>query len=218
MIKDKNIQKILWIVVIALVLLLTGTAVFGQLDITKRTVTLDSIGMRQDTLWIVDGAGSVSYMLTSDDTLHFDNAKIKSLSIGGGPVVDSTKTLYDLMDSTLIDTSIYVGTIRASSSSYGNSFTVLGGGSPAMLIYGENENHTIQIIKANSTTGSAILINHSIAATPAINIVTGNGYGAPLHLEERSAAPPSPQPGDIYYNSSGHFYGWNGTSWLQLDN
>lgn len=32
-------------------------------------------------------------------------------------------------------------------------------------------------------------------------------------------APARPDEGEIYYNSSEkHFYGWNGTEWLQLDN
>ncbi len=34
-----------------------------------------------------------------------------------------------------------------------------------------------------------------------------------------AAAPSTPAEGTMYFNSTDkHFYGWNGTSWVQLDN
>lgn len=39
-----------------------------------------------------------------------------------------------------------------------------------------------------------------------------------LRAENSPSAPASPNPGQIYFNTSnGHFYGWNGSSWVQLD-
>ncbi len=39
------------------------------------------------------------------------------------------------------------------------------------------------------------------------------------HAPNTSTAPASPQPGDFYFNTGdNHFYGYNGTTWKQLDN
>ena len=44
---------------------------FTQLDITKRTVTTDSLRSRGDTLYFTNKLGSVVYFRTSDDSLFF---------------------------------------------------------------------------------------------------------------------------------------------------
>jgi len=47
----------------------------------------------------------------------------------------------------------------------------------------------------------------------------GNSVGAPLMLAGLAAAPSSTEAGQIYFNSAdSHFYGYNGTTWKQLDN
>ena len=64
----KRVMKRVFILLFTTVLF---TPLFSQLDITKRTVTLDSISGRQDTIWVTDGSGSVSYIRTSGDSLFF---------------------------------------------------------------------------------------------------------------------------------------------------
>lgn len=95
-------------------------------------------------------------------------------------------------------------------------------------------------------TGHAIGVNctKATSATEAINIqnfgtgytahIEGNsnvnrdkatlyckgisGQFAPIRLAPQVAAGANPEEGDIYYDTDGHFYGWDGSSWLQLDN
>ena len=47
----------------------------------------------------------------------------------------------------------------------------------------------------------------------------GSGAEAPSAILASAEPPKDPALGTIYLNSSdGHFYGWNGTEWRQLDN
>lgn len=64
----------------------------------------------------------------------------------------------------------------------------------------------LQVI--DSETGEAVQVKKSwlFGAKPVIQLKPG-------------AAPSEPEEGDIYYNSTdNHFYGYNGTDWVQLDN
>jgi len=38
-----------------------------------------------------------------------------------------------------------------------------------------------------------------------------------LHLKPLSSAPSNPVEGDIYFNTNGHPYSYNGSSWLRMD-
>ena len=51
-------------------------------------------------------------------------------------------------------------------------------------------------------------------------VVTGNvTIGKELVLTGFASAPTTPAEGTLYYNTADkHFYGWNGTGWVQLDN
>lgn len=78
---------------------------------------------------------------------------------------------------------------------YGKSGTLAG-------VYGVST-HSIGVSGSGGTYGGAF----------------GAGSGGSILLGGSGEAPASPNGGAVYFNSADHhFYGWNGTSWKQLDN
>ena len=51
-----------------------------------------------------------------------------------------------------------------------------------------------------------------------LSLVATSGQGAHLTMNPIASAPATPSSGDIYYDTDTHWYGWNGSSWKQLDN
>lgn len=90
MMKEKNISKWLWLFVLAALSAVFSCGLYAQIDITKRTVTLDSLSSRQDTIWLTNGAGSVIYLRTSGDSLYFGD-------------LDGEKNLGQLSESGIVD-------------------------------------------------------------------------------------------------------------------
>jgi len=82
-------KKIL-IIIGLITLSLTG---FAQLDITKRTVTADSLRSKADTLYFTNKLGSIVYFRTSGDSLFFGDVTgekmVSQIGTGGSGVADS---------------------------------------------------------------------------------------------------------------------------------
>jgi hypothetical protein len=79
--KNKHIERNLWLLVaIMAVLPVFAGTVFGQLDIRKRTVTLDSINARNDTLWVNSPSDQIK--IGRDSTL----LEIIQANGGGGTI------------------------------------------------------------------------------------------------------------------------------------
>lgn len=60
----------------------------------------------------------------------------------------------------------------------------------------------------------AVVSGHFLLNTVGVVSLGGNG----LRLVAKDAAPEEPIAGQIYFNEDGHFYGYNGVTWKQLDN
>lgn len=103
--KDKNIELKLGI--IAILMLLAGifaTQCNGQQNITKRSVTLDSLISRQhDTIWITNGIGGKGWLRIADDTLFFSNIKANTLTFNEAFVDTSFFDEIIVRDTALID-------------------------------------------------------------------------------------------------------------------
>jgi hypothetical protein len=73
------------VIIVLLIICCTGRC-SAQVDITKRTVTTDSLRSRQDTLWFTNKKGSLVYFRTHGDTLYFGDAsgekKLSATGIG----------------------------------------------------------------------------------------------------------------------------------------
>ena len=87
--KERNIQRLMLTFVIIMLTIIFSYGIFAQLDITKRTVTMDSLRSRQDTLWFTNKLGSVVYLRTSGDSLYLGDVNgEKTISkIGSGSSV-----------------------------------------------------------------------------------------------------------------------------------
>lgn len=101
----------------------------------------------------------------------------------------------------------------------------------ALFIEQQYDSHGVVCISSPSTAPSPLYAFYAVTqgASKAGYYATGSGYGAilstngayaPLQLVGLTYAPSStPTQGDIYFNSTDkHFYGYNGTTWKQLDN
>lgn len=99
MIKDKSIKKILWWLVAIVLLSMIAVSTKAQHNRTFISVTLDSLTQRQDTLWITDDAGSVSYIRTRGDSLFLGDGTgekaIVNLATGGTPGGSTTYSQYN---------------------------------------------------------------------------------------------------------------------------
>ena len=75
---------------------------FTQLDITKRTVTTDSLRSRGDTLYFTNKLGSVVYFRTSDDSLFFAdvNGEIYIGEVNYEPALGNPSTDGQVLSST----------------------------------------------------------------------------------------------------------------------
>lgn len=117
--KDKHIELKLWFFVAVIIAAgLLASEVFGQQNITKRTVTLDSLSSRShDTIWFTNGiGGKVALRINGDtlffqritadflfiDTAYFNNIEIRDTSLidyieahGGGEQAAYGEMYYD---------------------------------------------------------------------------------------------------------------------------
>ena len=95
--KDKYIELKLWVIITIMAgLMLIGIESFGQLNITKRTVSIDSLRSRQDTIWLTNKTGGKAWLrITNNNTLYLgDKNGEKSLGVlgsgsGGNPVLEN---------------------------------------------------------------------------------------------------------------------------------
>lgn len=173
------------------------------------------------------------------------NAKIANLTIQGGKIAAGTITADKLAVNNLSAITADLGTVTAGSISgvtlsisgvltidgngltFANSgspglfFNSAGGGSPATIFNDGSSNFVVRAGTAEAiyfqqrTGGSTTMI---LDTSGRIVQVGTSGSDASLLLSPRSAAPTG-QKGLIYYDSDDdHFYGHNGTSWVQLDN
>lgn len=90
MIRENHIQRNLWIIVAVIILaVILGTKSFGQnINPTFKSVKVDSIRAREDTIWLSDQQGGIAYLLTRNDSLVFGDAsgeKYLALLATGGP-------------------------------------------------------------------------------------------------------------------------------------
>jgi len=69
---------------------------------------------------------------------------------------------------------------------------------------------------ADDTHGIALTARNGGLVISLDKTLSLNGTG--LLLAPLDDAPENPSPGQIYFSSNTHFYGWNGTTWKQLDN
>jgi hypothetical protein len=77
-----------------------------------------------------------------------------------------------------------------------------------------NNTATIAWLPRNEGEG---LLCYTIRAFNAVFPLTTAEYA--VSTQTFSAAPSSPAIGQLYYDTTAnHFYGWNGTTWKQLDN
>jgi len=159
-------MKKLWIMA---VLAVFAGSVFGQLNIRKRTVTLDSLSsLGHDTIWLTNGNGGMAWLRISQlDSLYFGDASgEKSLgSIGGGydannpltyPVYAANDTTYfaaiwdngELVKAPLVDVSAGVDSIISTNG-------VAGGYNAAYAIMAQSGNGFNILIRAIDTTNFA---------------------------------------------------------------
>lgn len=103
---DKRIELKLWLIVALIIgLAVLAGNVFGQIDITKRTVTLDSLRSRGgDTIWITNKTGGLAWLrVNQDDSLFFGDGT-GEYSFGEQYETDTIKTTFIwINDSTYID-------------------------------------------------------------------------------------------------------------------
>lgn len=94
------------------------------------------------------------------------------------------------------------------------------GASNGRGVYGAAEGTAAAVEGIGSGSGAGV---HGQSAGTGYGIIaeadTSSPARASLRLVPQDSAPSSPQEGDIYINSSDHhFYGYNGSGWVQLDN
>lgn len=107
-----------------------------------------------------------------------------------------------------VDAGRYIGSSGTVTNTISNSSIFIGGGSRSFA-----DNQTNQIVIGNAAVGhgsdTVTIGNDSIVSTHLKGVVVvGKANSAPSGIE-----------GGIYYNTSdNHFYGYDGTTWKQLDN
>jgi hypothetical protein len=138
---------------------------------------------------------------------------------------------------TITAASVGFGTTACYSWDSGNNLVNIKSAQPAAIIINGTTMETIfvdgiQLNMGGNTWGSstAAITARCVGAKNGLEIQTatsgnaivakvdGNGVMySPSHILSSTTTPASPVAGQIYYNGT-HFYGYNGSSWLQLDN
>jgi hypothetical protein len=141
------------------------------------------------------------------------------LAVTSGPARDSTLVLNTTVNTRqiILSSNTTDNSIRWDSSAYGSSnvFSV-GldiGGNAGFAIFDETSGNSPLFIDNNDNVGIG-------TTSPSAQLeVVGTTSADSYILKPQSSAPSSPTAGQIYFDSSaGHFYGWDGTAWKQLDN
>jgi hypothetical protein len=98
--KDKHIERKLWLVVVMILAIgILAQQCYGQQNITKRTVTLDSLSSRQhDTIWLTTGTGAKAWVRISGDTLFLGDRSgekyLGELKNSGSITSDTVDVIY----------------------------------------------------------------------------------------------------------------------------
>lgn len=166
---------------------------------------------------------SLSVASSSIFTATSNNNAITATGSGTGAGVYATGGATNGNGVTGIGTSNGEGVHGESANGYGvrgistNSTGVYGSTTDGYGVFGFSSTSYGVYAQSASSYGLYATSSSSYAIVAAGD--TSSPVKAALRLLPQNAAPTSPFAGDIYYNSStNHFYGYTGSSWVQLDN
>jgi hypothetical protein len=206
----------------------TGSTLVGAISSLSGTLTGNYVP-NDSKLITTDGLGNLSIV-----------GSLNVVATGINPVVDvslsafrgtSQKSVYTQIRNyyagvtSSSDLSIYnddgvnfvdlgIASTKYNGAQYSPPFTAVNSGDS--YLYATSNNLVIGATGANSNIN--FFTSGSNASSICVSITSGGNLKSRT-ITLTGSQPSSPLPGTMYYDStSGHFYGWNGTVWKQLDN